>query len=329
MNEDLTILASAYLDDVATGEERSGVENSPDLLAEVEQLRLVRALLADVEASAISLREQHLAAALGAWDRLPQAERTGAARDITPQGIDPATAAAAATISTPAPISLEGRGRSKAARWMTAAAAALALVLAGGIILQSVSGGNNDDVSFSAADAPSDDAPEPNSSAAIAEEAAEELQQDLESSVEVVDDTEGVVDDAENNATDTEVLFGDDTLGIDIDAEAPPKDADLEILATPEQLAIFASDAVGAPPSPDIPASTDVASDRASEAESLSEAEQATEVFEFPLCGGADYVVGPAEYRGEPVVVGIDESRDLAIAYKALDCSVIARASLP
>ena len=329
MNDDLTILASAYLDGVATSEERAQVEDSPDLLAEVERQRLVSALLADVEAPAISMREQHLAAALGAWDRLPQAERTGAARDVTPHGIDPATAAAAATISTPAPTSLEGRRRSKAAGWMTAAAAALALVLAGGIILQSVSGGNNEDVSFSAADAPSDDAPEPNSSAAIAEEAAEELQQDLESSGEVADETEGVVDGADDNATENEILFGDDTLGIDIDAEAPPKDADLEVLSTPEQLGIFASDAVGAPSSPDLPEAADTASDRAAEAESLSEAEQAIEAFELPLCGGADYVVGPAEYRGEPVVVGIDESLDLAIAYRALNCSVVARASLP
>jgi hypothetical protein len=205
---------------------------------------------------------------------------------------------------------------------MTAAAAALALVLAGGIVLQSISGGNNDDASFSAADAPSDDAPEPNSSAAIAEGAAEELQQDLESSGEVADG-------AEDNATNTEILYGDDTLGIDIDAEAPPKDADLEVLSTPEQLGIFASDAVGAPLSPDLPAAADAASDRAAEAESLSDAEQAIEAFEFPLCGGADYVVGPAEYRGEPVVVGIDESLDLALAYKALDCSIVARASLP
>jgi hypothetical protein len=322
MNEDFTILASAYLDGAATPEERAQVTSSPDLLAEVERQRLVRALLADVETSSISLREQHLAAALGAWDRLPDAERTGAARDITPQGIDPATAAAASTISTPPPTSLEGRRRSKTARWMGAAAAALALVLAGGVVLQSISSDDDDDSISSAAVDSSDDAPEPNSSAAIADEAADELQRDLQSSAgasqEVVEET-----------ADAPTALDEDSLGIDIDAEAPPKEADLEVLSTPEQLGIFASDAVGAPSSPDTPASTDASAETATQADGLSEDEEVIQAFEFPLCGGADYVVGPAEYRGEPVVVGVDESRGLAIAYRALDCSVIARAALP
>jgi hypothetical protein len=322
MNEDFTILASAYLDGAATPEERAQVTSSPDLLAEVERQRLVRALLADVETSSISLREQHLAAALGAWDRLPDAERTGAARDITPQGIDPATAAAASTISTPPPTSLEGRRRSKTARWMGAAAAALALVLAGGVVLQSISSDDDDDSISSAAVDSSDDAPEPNSSAAIADEAADELQRDLQSSA-------GASQEVVEKTADAPTALDEDSLGIDIDAEAPPKEADLEVLSTPEQLGIFASDAVGAPNSPDIPASTDASAETATQADGLSEDEEVIQAFEFPLCGGADYVVGPAEYRGEAVVVGVNESRGLAIAYRALDCSVIARAALP
>ena len=318
MKDDFNILACAYLDGAATPEEQAMVARSPELLAEVERQRLVRALLADVDAPTISMREQHLAAALGAWDRLPQAERTGAARDITPQGIDPATAAAASTISTPPPTSLEGRRRSKTARWVGAAAAVLALVLAGGVVLQSISSGGDDDSISSALVEPSDDAPEPNSSAAIADEAAGELQKDLQSSAGAAEE-----------AADVPIALEEDDLDIDIDAEAPPKENDLEVLSTPQQLAIFASDAVGAPSSPDLPANTDASADAVLEGEELSEAEEAIEAFEFPLCGGADYVVGPAQYRSEPVVVGIDESRDLAIAYRAIDCSVIARAPLP
>ena len=317
MNDDLAALASAYLDDAATPEERAQVDSSPDLLAEVERLRLVRALLADVDTPSISLREQHLATALGAWDRLPEAERSGGTPDIAPQGMDPATAAAAATISTPA--SLEGRRRSRAAIWMGTVAAAMALVLAGSVVLQSVLDGNDDDSSFSATLESSDAAPEPNSSAAIAGQAAEELQQDLDLSAEPSD--------SGNDAAGPQLGLDDGT--INIDAEAPPKEADLEVLSNPEQLGIFASDAVGAPVSPDIPASTDAQSSPTAGEEEPSEAEAAIEAFEFPLCAGADYVVGPADYRGEPVVVGIDVSRNLAIAYKALDCSVIARASLP
>ncbi len=327
MNEDLTTLASSYLDNAATLEERAQVESSEELLAEVERQRLVRALLADVATPAISLREQHLSAALGAWDRLPEAERVAAMRDTTPSGIDPATAAAAATISTPPPTSLAARRRSQSTGWMIGVAATLALVLAGGVVLQTVSGGSDDD-SSSAGFETSEAAPEPNSSMAIADEAADELQRDLESSATASDDAAGGAADVESESAQGEELEEAD-LGIDIDAEAPPQNEDLEVLSTPKQLGIFASDAIGAPTSPEFPDSTDASSSTDNGGEDLSVAEEAIEAFEFPLCGGADYVVGPAEYQGEPVVIGIDESRNLAVAYRAFDCSVIARASLP
>ena len=49
MNDDLTLLASSYLDGDVTADERALVETDPDALAEVERLRSVRALLGDVE----------------------------------------------------------------------------------------------------------------------------------------------------------------------------------------------------------------------------------------------------------------------------------------
>ncbi|RLE24140.1 MAG: hypothetical protein DRJ50_05070 [Actinobacteria bacterium] len=325
MNDDLTILASAYLDGTATSDQRAQVESNEDLLAEVERQRLVRALLADADPPSISLREQHLAAALGAWDRLPETERVAAIRDTTPSGLDPATAAAAATISTPPPTSLADRRRSKSTGWIIGVAAVLALVVAGGVVLQSISLGSDDDSASSAIVATDDTVPEPNSSTAIAGDAAEELQRDLESSA-------GAATAASDTASDeieTDAAFAEEEGGFDIDPEAPPQGSDLEMLSTREQLGIFASDAIGAPISPSFPVSTDAASAPESNDGDLSVAEQAIEAFEFPLCGGADYVVGPAEYRGEPVVVGVDESLNLAIAYRALDCRVIVRASLP
>ncbi len=50
--------------------------------------------------------------------------------------------------------------------------------------------------------------------------------------------------------------------------------------------------------------------------------------MELPLCQGVDVVVGLALYGDERVVVGIDESRNLAIAYREDDCAFVARASL-
>ena len=68
MNDDLILLASAYLDGDVTADERARVESDPELLGEVERLRSVRIMLGAVEPSSISVREQHLATALGAWD---------------------------------------------------------------------------------------------------------------------------------------------------------------------------------------------------------------------------------------------------------------------
>ena len=101
MNDDLTLLASAYLDGDVTADERARVEGDPDVLAEVDRLRSVRALLGDVATPQISVREAHLAAALGAWERLPEAERSGARRDGTPVGIDAAAVAGAASVTAP------------------------------------------------------------------------------------------------------------------------------------------------------------------------------------------------------------------------------------
>ena len=42
MNDDLTLLASAYLDGDVTADERARVESDPQLLGEVERLRSVR-----------------------------------------------------------------------------------------------------------------------------------------------------------------------------------------------------------------------------------------------------------------------------------------------
>ena len=69
--DDLTLLASAYLDGEATPDERALVETSVDALAEVERLARVRTVLeATVEPVSLAAREAHLAAALDVWERM-------------------------------------------------------------------------------------------------------------------------------------------------------------------------------------------------------------------------------------------------------------------
>ena len=312
MNDDLTLLASAYLDGDVTADERARVEADPELLAEVERLRYVRVLLADAEPSPISVRESLLANALDAWDRVPSATRTGASRDATPRtlrrGVDPATAAAAASIT--APTSLADRRQAATNRRLLGAAAAIVLVLAGGIVLQTVTFGSDDDSASQTAS----DATTPSEVAAL----------------ESADDAEAVIA-ADEAAPSAQIPAGAATnpdggaeLDTGINDAAPPTETDLEQLNTSEELAIFASDAVGAPQDPDVPAATSGSVD-----DRLTNSQRTILELEWPLCLGADYIVGPARYGTTEVVVGVDESRNLALAYQAENCREIARARLP
>jgi len=298
MNDDLTLLASSYLDGDVTADERALVETDPDALAEVERLRSVRALLGDVEPPMISLREAQLAAALDAWDRLPAAERTGARRDRTPLGIDAAAAAGAASVTAPTP--LNNRRWQTSTRWLTGAAAAMVLVLAGGVALQLGSADDSDSSSEAGAGVA-------DSEAFIATERAGDSADAQQAPAAAADDALSELD-----------------TGV---AEPPPpgENSGLDQLNDRTDLADFASAAVGAPTAPDVPAATSATGD------DLTEAGTSLAGTEFPLCPRLeiDIIVGPAVYIDEPVVVGIDEGRNLAIAYEAATCTEVARVRLP
>jgi hypothetical protein len=306
MNDDLTLLASAYLDGDVTADERARVENDTEALAEVDRLRSVRALLGDVEPQAISVREAQLATALGVWDRLPERERTGARRDATPAGIDAAAVAGAASVTAPTPLSSRRRStRSTSTRWLTGAAAALVLVLAGGVALQLSSSGSDDEAS---------------SEETSSDEGADALT--TTARADAAEDADAALPAPAAEAGDEATL----ELDTGIDNEAPPgENVGLDQLDNLTDLVDFAAAAVGAPVSPDdVPAATSAAG-----GEEQSEAETFLAEAEFPRCLGVDIVVGPAVYRDVPVVVGIDESRNLAIAYQAATCAEVARARLP
>ena len=311
MNDDDLLLASAYLDGDVTDRERALVETDLDLLAEVARLRQVRALLADQEAPSISRREVHLAAALDAWDRLPEAERTGAIRDISPaalrRGASPAAAAAAAAATITTPTSLEHRRHAVNNRRMLGAAAAIVLVLGGGIALQTLSNNSDDEASSSAEIT----LPLEETALAATSGSGDAATDDLASAEIASADAPAVAE------SDTELDTG-------IDDAAPPSERTLDLLETPDDLALFASDAVGAPVSPDVPAATSAPID-----DRLTPDESDLLARELPLCLGVDFVVGPAFYRDTEVVVGVDMSRDLALAYVGTTCREVARARLP
>ena len=124
-----------------------------------------------------------------------------------------------------------------------------------------------------------------------------------------------------------DVGAGDAGVELDtgIDNAAPPgENVGLDELENLTDLADFAAAAVGAPVAPDVPAATSAPSD-----EELSETETFLAEAELPRCLGVDIIVGPAVYGGVPVVVGIDEGRNLAIAYRAATCAEVARVRLP
>lgn len=299
MNDDLTLLASAYLDGDASADERARVEGDPALLAEVERLRSVRILVGDVEPPSISVREAQLATALDIWDRLPEPERTGARRDATPAGIDAAAVAGAASVTVSAAPT--GRRRSTSTRWLTGAAAALVLVLAGGVALQ----------------LGSDDSTDEATSAETAE--SEALVADAGDAARAA-----ASDDLAPAAASSDEVTSELDTGV-ADPAPPGEDAGLVLLLNTADLADFAAAAIGAPTSPnDVPAATSAAG-----GDDLSAAEEALADAAFPRCLGVDLVVGPAVYVDVPVVVGIDEGSDLAIAYRAATCTEVARVRLP
>lgn len=298
MNDDLTLLASAYLDGDVAADERARVEDDPDAMAEVDRLRAVRALLGDPEPPAISVREAHLAGALDAWERLPEAERTGMRRDQTPPGIDAAAAAGAASVT--APTQLNTRRRPTSTRWLTGAAAALVLVLAGGVALQLLGDDQDEMASTSADEAAEVESADDGDARAVDDLGADELAPAATSA------------DAAANQLDT---------GVD-DAAPAPEEGGLPQLTNTTDLADFALPAVDAPVAPDgVPDATSATGDLSDIASEVVEAE--------PRCLGVDVVVGPAVYIDTVVVVGIDESRNLALAYEPAACTEIARVRLP
>ena len=312
-DHDRTELASALLDGETTPDERARVEDDPTIGGEVERLRTVRAMVADVPEQRVSVREQHLATALEAWERVP------AERDATPRSIS------------------AGRRRPRQTsvnRWTLAAAAGLVIVLAGGLIVRNIT--DRDDTDDITAEVDAD-------ATATAEVAVADTGTNDEADAEVSEDESLALSDAVELAEESDAppsTPDPDTADLDTDpaaadaAAAPPPEDDLVVLESASELASFAADALAV--DGDIAAANEDAIQGEGSGGALPENartippsdEESLGTAELPDCPGADVVVGPAIYDGDEVVVAVDSTRRWALAFAVEDCQPVARARL-
>ena len=298
MNDDLTPLASVYLDGEATPDERARVEADPALLAEVERLREVRVTLLDArwfERPGDDVREAALEAALGAWDV--------AASDQPDSTTETAEVGRRSHVRT-----FERRHRTYG-RWL-GVAAALVAVAALGVIVSQFGGGSNDDTSSVAVEAPagtaaagdalldtSDEQTEQTASAGNAERTASD---DVASTESGGAELAGTAEQAPSAAPAATVAPEESTLV----ADAAP----LVILTSPTELGSFAAEAEQA------------AGDGADN--------DVTVVCVGDELDGIEYLAS-ATYRDRLVVIGIVDARDRAFAIDPDTCEIVAEAPLP
>ena len=330
LNDEQLVLASAYLDGAVTSAERAQVDADPQLLGEVERLRAVRVSLTATTTTAISTRERHLAGALGAWDRLSDAERTGSNAGGLPAFSDDPAAAAAATVTAPTPLA-DRRKRvndKNSGRLLTAAAVVL-VIAGGGLIARGIIDSDSNDSSVA-----SESAELPAQRAELSGAAADEA-----FATEEPDDI--AADIAAELARRAETAIGSTTGRLD----------DLVVIDSPETLAEFANQQLAF--EADIAQSSELPVDAAEPAaeapaeESLEEPAEAdtaqsdaaagslvTDLTESDdlTCGLVDRIIADAEYGSDlyptPVAIGVDAGETEAIAFRVSTCEVVARASL-
>lgn len=335
-----TLLASLYLDDEATADERALVETDPDGPAEVERLGEVRTVLAAaIETPTLSEREAHLASALDVWART-STDHTG---EGTPAlGVD---GAAGAAVTTPASSSDTGRNRRPSrSRWVTSqwvlgVAAALVLVAGVGAVLAGVlgSGDDSNEAAVEVADeGGASDGGDALDEAVAAEVADENTNASIDPTQDLSEDAAIGSDEFAQNGADTESTdamedsateeaeatsegeteatsreSADDTADT---APAPPLEVALMPLDDLEQLATFANFPFRSIDG-DAPATTQNVD------------------FEPPVgsCAaelGIERIVDAALYQGAEVTVGVDLPSGEVFAYTEPDCDVVARTTL-
>jgi hypothetical protein len=322
--DDATLLASAYLDDEATPDERALVETSPEALDAVAGFGNVRTVLgATAPAASLSEREGHLAAALDVWERMSELERAG---ETTP--IDGIDAAAAAALTTPLSDARRNRGERRRRsglmsmpQWALSSAAALVMVAGVGAVVFGMLREESADTSEVAVEAITED-PATEVDALEAAEAAEVAGENVgadaipvETDLSSVAAEPGGLFEEEGGAVADEASsdqFTDDSPGSEQPAPAPevPEIA----IENPEDLAVYGSLAV--PALGDSPA-----------AQRDVDFEQDQETCDTEL--GLEERLEPVIYQGVEAGVGVDTQNAVVYAYDRDDCSVIDSVALP
>jgi hypothetical protein len=349
---DTTLIASAYLDDEATTDERALVETSPDALDEVRRFGDVRTVLAGTAPDvSLSERENHLATALDVWSRTSNGERDG---ESLPRGSIDRAATTTGSTRRSSKRKRGSRGSADgfgASQWFLSAAAVLVVVAGGAAIVRGILAdegvGENVALDSAATEAPA--GVEDNDALEAAEVEGENVGSDAvlpEDQIEgeafedgsgdtAVFDERAESDDAVDDSAMDDSAMGDEAMeesaataadepaGDDVPEDAvqpsPAPEDDLAELTTRDDLAEFA--ALVIPAIGDGPVdSTDI------DAESPFE----TCVVRLDI----DEVAGFARYRGVEVTVGVDLNRNVAIAYVddavfGGDCEVLETAPLP
>lgn len=239
MTEDeLDLLASAYLDGEATSEEVAMVERDPELLARfetrVEAMRAVSGNLGSVAGPPPALKEEHLAAAMAAFDAGAATAATDA--DVAETDADADIAAASAANEADNVLDLTARAQAREAAdrmnrarpikvgglpsWMPAAA--VFVLISGGLIaLISTSGGGGDDAFDSATAELETDAGDADESADFAQDDAAEESAAMVADADALTERE---DAGDEEAMEEEEAMEDDEAMED-SAEAESADA--------------------------------------------------------------------------------------------------------
>jgi hypothetical protein len=205
MNDDLDLLASAYLDGDLDDAARADAEANPALVARVAELRAVREAVASVEGvapAAAGTREAVLASALAAYDELQNGHER--------------VAAAAGPVAPVAPLAPRRR---RSTRWLGAVAAATVVAAGIGVVVASVANQDDDEeagISEAAVvgtDAPADERLEASSAqATIAGDAAPEVAAGGAGTDAPAAATPSTTTAGAAEATQPEVFSGDATL---------------------------------------------------------------------------------------------------------------------
>jgi hypothetical protein len=300
MNDDLTLLASAYLDGEATPDERARVEADQSLLAEVERLRAARAMLLDAswfERPTDDVREAAIEAAIAAWD-ISSSGLTGSA-----VGSRPAVRRSDVTSH------VRSFERRRSYTRLLGAAAAVVAVVGLGVVMAQLDGGSGDNDDSAASEAAAD---------TQARSEAAELAEQIESP----DETAGAVFSAPAAPADA----GGADSGVGASTEAAPS-ADAAATEAPAATAAAA-------PAPQANLTTlDELGMFAADAKAAVDDDVNRDTLAAPCPGEAfddiDEYVAMVTYRSRQVMIGIDIDGERAIAVDPETCEIVAEAPLP